>query len=77
MFPIGVEAIGSTFDVNVWGLVDESQTRSYSNVTDTQTSSFSAINETQTQNYANIDDDQSSSFAEINETQTPNWEEVA
>ena len=42
-FPAGVSATGGTQKVNVWGLVDDSQTANYSDVSTTQTPNWQEV----------------------------------
>mgnify|MGYP003142157986 FL=1 len=52
--PTGVSATGVLNIVNVWGLVDDAQTASYSDVSTTQTPSYSNIDDTQTPNWKEV-----------------------
>jgi hypothetical protein len=50
----GVEATGAIGGVNVWGIIDASQTSSFSEISTTQTSGFSEISTTQTSDFTEI-----------------------
>ena len=43
VLPTGVEADGQTTIVNVWGLVDESQTANYTEISTTQSPDWSQV----------------------------------
>jgi len=50
----GVEATGAIGGVNVWGVIDASQTSSFSEVDTSQTSSFSGVSTSQTPDWIKI-----------------------
>jgi hypothetical protein len=54
VFPTGVEATCTTSGVNVWGLIDDSQTPSWSAIDDSQTPSWSAIDDSQTPDWKEV-----------------------
>ena len=43
VLPTGVEGIGQTTIVNIWGLVDDSQTANYVEISTTQTPNWSEV----------------------------------
>ena len=51
---IGVSATGELGNPFVWSLIDETQTPNYSDITDTQTSSFTTIDQTQTPGWEDV-----------------------
>ena len=50
----GVEGQGKVKTVNIWGLVNDTQTPSYSDVSTTQTPNYSTISDTQTPNWKEV-----------------------
>ena len=52
--PTGVEAACTTSGVNVWGLVDDSQTPNWSTIDDSQTPNWSTIDDSQTPDWKEV-----------------------
>ena len=52
--PTGVEAACTTSGVNVWGLVDDSQTPNWSSIDDSQTPNWTTIDDSQTPNWKEV-----------------------
>jgi hypothetical protein len=51
---VGVNATGETEKVNVWGLVNDAQTASYSSISTTQTPTYTDVTDTQTPNWKEV-----------------------
>jgi hypothetical protein len=50
----GVEAACTTSGVNVWGLIDDSQTANWSGIDDSQTPNWSTIDDSQTPDWKEV-----------------------
>jgi hypothetical protein len=54
VFPTGVEATCTTSGVNVWGLIDDSQTANWASIDDSQTPGWSTIDDSQTPDWKEV-----------------------
>lgn len=76
-YPNGAVAYGVIGPVNVWGLVDDTQTPVWDIIPDTQTPTWASVLTPQTPAWAVISDTQTPTWAPVLTPQTPNWQQIA
>jgi len=77
VYPTGVVAYGLVGQVNVWGIIDDTQTPNWAAVSTPQTPLWGVVSDIQTANWQNVTTVQTPTWANVPNTQPADWQQIA